>query len=290
MARSEHPQTLVCSPTAGLEVGVSQRLGQHGGGSGTPTGPTPRRVTNPPVPRAPSAGQDVRAGGDGGHRANPPVAVREEAQRLHRRGAEQEVGQQVHFRYVVFHPFLDEILIGKIKGCSPEGVHVSLGFFDDILIPPESLQQPAKFDEAEQVWVWEYETEEGAHDLYMDTGEEIRFRVVDESFVDTSPTGPSSAEATSSSEELPRKEAPYTLVRSSRRPGASRHPQLSFYQEDPVGLLVPPQILAPGQAPFVQRSNLARFLQLFHPLLLGPGCPFCMSSCSCAAGASAALG
>nr|XP_028683138.1 DNA-directed RNA polymerase III subunit RPC8 isoform X1 [Macaca mulatta] len=118
----------------------------------------------------------------------------------------------VHFRYVVFHPFLDEILIGKIKGCSPEGVHVSLGFFDDILIPPESLQQPAKFDEAEQVWVWEYETEEGAHDLYMDTGEEIRFRVVDESFVDTSPTGPSSADATTSSEELPKKEAPYTLV------------------------------------------------------------------------------
>lgn len=38
--------------------------------------------------------------------------------------------------------------------------------------------------------MWEYETEEGAHDLYMDTGEEIRFRVVDESFVDTSPRGP----------------------------------------------------------------------------------------------------
>ncbi|XP_015449033.1 DNA-directed RNA polymerase III subunit RPC8 isoform X2 [Pteropus alecto] len=114
---------------------------------------------------------------------------------------------KVHFRYVVFHPFLDEILIGKIKGCSPEGVH-------------ESLQQPAKFDEAEQVWVWEYETEEGAHDLYMDTGEEIRFRVVDESFVDTSPSGPSSAEATASSEELPKKEAPYTLV--VRDPSVSR--------------------------------------------------------------------
>uniref|UniRef100_A0A3Q2KX14 DNA-directed RNA polymerase subunit n=1 Tax=Equus caballus TaxID=9796 RepID=A0A3Q2KX14_HORSE len=178
---------------------------------------------------------------------------------------------KVHFRYVVFHPFLDEILIGKIKGCSPEGVHgrtsascglhwrpqlrtpgwalellevtrrlrhplvtavcgvhlrfwwllrlFSLGFFDDILIPPESLQQPAKFDDTEQVWVWEYETEEGAHDLYMDTGEEIRFRVVDESFVDTSPTGPSSAEATSSSEELPKKEAPYTLVGSISEPG-----------------------------------------------------------------------
>ncbi|XP_072530649.1 DNA-directed RNA polymerase III subunit RPC8 isoform X2 [Salminus brasiliensis] len=51
---------------------------------------------------------------------------------------------KVHFRYVVFHPFLDEILVGKIKYCSQEGVHVSLGFFDDIVIPPESLQQPAK--------------------------------------------------------------------------------------------------------------------------------------------------
>ena len=33
----------------------------------------------------------------------------------------------VHFRYVVFHPFLDEILIGKIKACSPEGVHGNVG-------------------------------------------------------------------------------------------------------------------------------------------------------------------
>ncbi|XP_043931617.1 DNA-directed RNA polymerase III subunit RPC8 isoform X2 [Protopterus annectens] len=31
---------------------------------------------------------------------------------------------KVHFRYVVFHPFLDEILVGKIKACSQEGVHV----------------------------------------------------------------------------------------------------------------------------------------------------------------------
>lgn len=98
---------------------------------------------------------------------------------------------------------------------------VSIGFFDDIVIPPESLQQPAKFDEAEQVWVWEYETEEGAHDLYMDIGEEIRFRVVDETFVDTSPTGPSSAEASTSNatEEVQKKEAPYTLVGSISEPG-----------------------------------------------------------------------
>ncbi|GCC39197.1 hypothetical protein chiPu_0023368 [Chiloscyllium punctatum] len=30
---------------------------------------------------------------------------------------------KVHFRYVVFRPFLDEIITGKIKGCSQDGVH-----------------------------------------------------------------------------------------------------------------------------------------------------------------------
>uniref|UniRef100_A0A8B9BIX4 DNA-directed RNA polymerase subunit n=1 Tax=Anser brachyrhynchus TaxID=132585 RepID=A0A8B9BIX4_9AVES len=34
---------------------------------------------------------------------------------------------KVHFRYVVFHPFLDEILIGEIKSCSQDGVHGKLG-------------------------------------------------------------------------------------------------------------------------------------------------------------------
>ncbi|KAJ8251608.1 hypothetical protein GJAV_G00223170 [Gymnothorax javanicus] len=130
---------------------------------------------------------------------------------------------KVHFRYVVFRPFLDEILVGKIKYCGQEGVHVSLGFFDDIIIPPESLQQPAKFDEAEQVWVWEYETDEGAHDLYMDQGEEIRFRVMDQVFLDTSPTGPAVTsgdnQATTATEEAGQKEAPYTLLGSISEPG-----------------------------------------------------------------------
>ena len=32
----------------------------------------------------------------------------------------------VHFRYVVFRPFVDEILVGKIKSCSKEGVNGKL--------------------------------------------------------------------------------------------------------------------------------------------------------------------
>lgn len=90
----------------------------------------------------------------------------------------------------------------------------------------------SRSDEAEQVWLWEYETDEGAHDLYMDQGEDIRFRVTDEVFVDTSPTGPAAAKSdtpaaqagqSSSStaappppEEGKKKEAPYTLIVSKK--------------------------------------------------------------------------
>ncbi len=71
--------------------------------------------------------------------------------------------------------------------------------------------------------MWEYETDEGAHDLYMDQGEEIRFRVVDEVFIDTSPTGPSAEKEGPSAaaaaappavaeDSAQQKEAPYTLI------------------------------------------------------------------------------
>lgn len=72
--------------------------------------------------------------------------------------------------------------------------------------------------------MWEYETDEGAHDLYMDQGEDIRFRVTDEVFLDTSPTGPSAAAtdtpaAPGAEEGGQKKEAPYTLLGTISEPG-----------------------------------------------------------------------
>ncbi len=49
---------------------------------------------------------------------------------------------KVTFRVVVFRPFAEEVLTGKIKSCTAKGVFVSLGFFDDVLIPPVALQHP----------------------------------------------------------------------------------------------------------------------------------------------------
>lgn len=71
---------------------------------------------------------------------------------------------------------------------------MTLGFFDDILIPPTALQHPSRFEETEQAWVWEYPTEDAHHDLYMDIGEPIKFRVSGEVFEESSPVGPPSAD------------------------------------------------------------------------------------------------
>ena len=54
---------------------------------------------------------------------------------------------------------------------------MSMYFFDDIFIPAANLQKPYRFDEKEQLFVWQYDTGESTHDLYMDIGEEIRLRL-----------------------------------------------------------------------------------------------------------------
>lgn len=78
----------------------------------------------------------------------------------------------------------------------PHGVYiVTLGFFDDILIPHTAMQHPSRFEETEQAWVWEYPTEDGHHDLYMDIGEPVKFRVSGELFEESSPVGPPSTDA-----------------------------------------------------------------------------------------------
>ena len=68
-------------------------------------------------------------------------------------------------------------------------------------------------DQTEQVWIWEYETEDGCHDLYMDVKKEIRFRVVEEIFVDVSPSAPEASEAAEKEKrEREARQSPYTIL------------------------------------------------------------------------------
>jgi len=89
--------------------------------------------------------------------------------------------QLVQFRLVVFRPFVGEIITGRILSSGPDGVRVTLGFFDDILIPHFLLQQPSSFDSAKNAWVWNYDSESDV--FSMDKDEEVRFKVCTLNFV-----------------------------------------------------------------------------------------------------------
>ena len=76
-----------------------------------------------------------------------------------------------------------------------------------------SIILPLSVD-TEQLWVWEYETEDGHHDLFMDINEEIRFRIIDEEFVDLTPEGPAPppvADGEPAPPPIENKRSPYTI-------------------------------------------------------------------------------
>ncbi|KAJ2723385.1 DNA-directed RNA polymerase III complex subunit Rpc25 [Coemansia sp. Benny D115] len=93
---------------------------------------------------------------------------------------------KARFRMVVFRPFRDEVLLGRIRSASPTGIQVTMGFFDDITIPAEHMPAGSEFDGTEGVWVWRYD----GNELYMDLDEPIRFSVVDGRFLDVNPPRP----------------------------------------------------------------------------------------------------
>ncbi|KAJ2661324.1 DNA-directed RNA polymerase III complex subunit Rpc25 [Coemansia sp. RSA 1200] len=93
---------------------------------------------------------------------------------------------KVKFRVIVFRPFADEILVGRIRSASPEGIQVTMGFFDDIQIPADQMPVGSEFNATEGVWVWRFE----GNELFLDLDEPIRFRVLDSLFLDVSPPRP----------------------------------------------------------------------------------------------------
>eukprot|EP00049_Salpingoeca_infusionum_P026162 m.24187 g.24187 ORF g.24187 m.24187 type:complete len:202 (+) comp8566_c0_seq1:1004-1609(+) len=113
---------------------------------------------------------------------------------------------QTVFRMVVFRPFVGELLRGTIRSCSrDEGIHVSLGnFFGDVLLEPDSLKSGVTFNEAKQLWVWQYEDDEGTeHQLGYDIGEEILVKVQEEVFTDVAPLSHLHQESSSSASRVP---------------------------------------------------------------------------------------
>jgi len=71
---------------------------------------------------------------------------------------------EVEFRMVVFSPFVNEILVGKVYSLTDEnGIRVSLGFFDDLIVLPNKSGmdlEKTKWDDKEKIWYIEEESVE----------------------------------------------------------------------------------------------------------------------------------
>lgn len=80
----------------------------------------------------------------------------------------------VVFRAILLRPVEGEVCVGRIRNAGPEGIHLSMGFFEDVFVAADDLPTGSLFDPNERVWLWVYE---GAR-LFMDDGEEVRFRAL----------------------------------------------------------------------------------------------------------------
>lgn len=106
---------------------------------------------------------------------------------VHPTTADGGVHLRAKFRLLVFRPFVEEVLVGRIVQMNADGMKIGLGFFDDVVIPGHWMLRPSRYDADAGGWVWCPEfgaEEEGAEDgaaaapeFRMEVGDRIRFRV-----------------------------------------------------------------------------------------------------------------
>ncbi|KAK5691441.1 DNA-directed RNA polymerase III complex subunit Rpc25 [Elasticomyces elasticus] len=96
------------------------------------------------------------------------------------------VNVNVDFRLVVFRPFKGEIIRGTISSSNESGIHMSMGFFEDIVAPAALLFAPSQTELEEggsRTWVWKADE----NDFYFDRTEKCLMRVEQETWTDLSP-------------------------------------------------------------------------------------------------------
>lgn len=114
---------------------------------------------------------------------------------------------RVKFRFIVFRPFVDEVIEAKVLSSNKSGLTLSIKFFEDIFIPAHRLPQTSVFEEEEQIWYWEYPSDDDQPPakLYMDPGKIVKFRVLENVFRDVDPN---------TSQEETKKEKSFEIIGS----------------------------------------------------------------------------
>ena len=123
------------------------------------------------------------------------------------------------FRLLLFRPLPGQVILGTVKNSSEAGITVSVGFFDDILVPSGMLPIGTSWDREERVWVWEFD----GNRLFIDVGEEIRFRVISETFEEAPP--------------LPKDQIVMQQQKNSTAPTVTPYRITASIAEDGLGLL-----------------------------------------------------
>lgn len=83
----------------------------------------------------------------------------------------------------VFRPFRGEIIYGRIRSSTPEGITLDLDFTSEVFIPYQNLFEGSAFNKAEDVWVWHTDGSE----LFFDKNEPVLFRVEQEEWIEHQP-------------------------------------------------------------------------------------------------------
>ncbi|ORY59905.1 RNA polymerase III subunit Rpc25-domain-containing protein [Leucosporidium creatinivorum] len=110
---------------------------------------------------------------------------------------------KTEFRLIIFRPYIGEAFVGKVQSQSEQGITVSVGFFDDILIPPSLLPEYSAFDPQRRAFFWvvppdpapevrpsedELRSADPDTRLYIERRDWIRIRVEEEHWDDANPT------------------------------------------------------------------------------------------------------
>ena len=75
--------------------------------------------------------------------------------KVHRSDADYFLGQaffDVIFELIVFAPKKGQSIIGRVQESTAKGVAISLGFFENIIVPEHELGEGCTFDAAAAIW------------------------------------------------------------------------------------------------------------------------------------------
>eukprot|EP01059_Diplonema_ambulator_P020308 TRINITY_DN34051_c0_g1_i1.p1 TRINITY_DN34051_c0_g1~~TRINITY_DN34051_c0_g1_i1.p1 ORF type:complete len:213 (+),score=53.86 TRINITY_DN34051_c0_g1_i1:62-700(+) len=143
----------------------------------------------------------------------------------------------VYFRLVVFRPFSGEVLTGRIVASDIEkGVQVSVGFFDNIWVPPCNLRQKAVFDKEENLWTNEIEPADEDEQMdpirnYLEIQQEVRLQSIAITF-DTTTKAPKAEPETFSPKSSGTSELPMKVIGSFIERGLGPVEWWAFQEEE----------------------------------------------------------